>query len=326
MPKVSVIIPNYNHARFLEQRIRSVLDQTFADIEVILMDDASTDNSRDVISRFSTEPRVRVLLNDTNSGCVFKQWNKGFREAKGEYVWIAESDDYADPTFLETLVPKLDGNSSVGVAYCQSMVVDENGAQQFVVEQRRDHIDSNHWSTDFTNNGRDECARYFIFGSMICNASAALVRRSVIEKIGYAEEAWRIVGDWIFWGNVLLVSDIDYTARPLNYWRQHTGTVRENTTKNGIMISESIRATAYFAAKVDVPADVLERARAMRFHSWVCYNEECPLTLGQNRAVYDAARDFDPRVNRRIARYLPVAPARFALKWIRRQLNAARHQ
>ncbi|RYE13814.1 MAG: glycosyltransferase family 2 protein, partial [Sphingobacteriaceae bacterium] len=103
-PKVSVIIPNYNHARYLPQRIESVIHQTFQDIEVILMDDCSLDTSRTIIAQYAAQDnRIRVILNEQNSGSTFKQWNKGIALAKGEYVWIAESDDYAELDFLETL-------------------------------------------------------------------------------------------------------------------------------------------------------------------------------------------------------------------------------
>jgi len=124
VPKVSVIIPNYNHDRFLTKRIQTILDQTFQDFEIIYLDDASTDESDAAIAPFL--PRLtHVIKNETNSGSPFKQWNKGARLAKGEYLWIAESDDYADKHFLERLVDILDRHPNVGLAYCQSWGVDE---------------------------------------------------------------------------------------------------------------------------------------------------------------------------------------------------------
>jgi glycosyltransferase involved in cell wall biosynthesis len=108
IPTVSVIVPNYNHARYLRQRIDSVLGQTYRDFEVILLDDCSTDESRSIISEYENHPKVRIELNDKNSGSPFKQWNKGVRLAHGKYVWIAESDDYADERLLERLVSMLE--------------------------------------------------------------------------------------------------------------------------------------------------------------------------------------------------------------------------
>ena len=113
-PKVTVIIPNYNHARFLRRRLSTVLDQTYRDFEVLYLDDASTDHSAEVFADFSTYPEVRAILNQRNSGSPFAQWNRGVREAKGEFVWIAEADDYAAPDLLERLVEKLEQFPNAG--------------------------------------------------------------------------------------------------------------------------------------------------------------------------------------------------------------------
>src|SRR5438128_6391640 len=100
MPRVTVIIPNFNHAPYLERRISSVLNQTYQDFEIIYIDDASTDESALVFAKFSSDRRIKAIINETNGGIPFKQWNKGVRLAQGEYIWIAESDDYADRNFL----------------------------------------------------------------------------------------------------------------------------------------------------------------------------------------------------------------------------------
>src|SRR5258707_14882309 len=90
-PRVSVIIPNYNHARYLRKRIETVLEQTYQDFEVILLDDCSTDGSSSIIDEYRNDSRVRMGLNEKNSGSTFKQWNKGVGLAEGKNVWIAES-------------------------------------------------------------------------------------------------------------------------------------------------------------------------------------------------------------------------------------------
>jgi glycosyltransferase involved in cell wall biosynthesis len=126
VPKVSVIIPNYNHAPFLQRRIESVLNQTYRDFEIIYLDDASTDHSGEIFAAFADDQRIRAVLNTTNTGIPGKQWNKGVLEARGDYVWIAESDDYADEHFLERLVSRLDEYPTAGLAYCQSLVVNES--------------------------------------------------------------------------------------------------------------------------------------------------------------------------------------------------------
>ncbi|MFT7619692.1 MAG: glycosyltransferase involved in cell wall biosynthesis, partial [Planctomycetota bacterium] len=94
-PLVSVIVPNYNHAKFLGPRLESVFAQTFQDFEVIYLDDASNDNSNEVANSFNSDPRMSMVLNQENSGSPFVQWNKGVSMAKGDLIWIAESDDRA---------------------------------------------------------------------------------------------------------------------------------------------------------------------------------------------------------------------------------------
>src|SRR5438874_4285236 len=108
MPTVSVIVPNYNHAPYLLRRIDSILAQTYRDFELILLDDCSTDDSREILTSYRDNPRVRIEFNAKNSGSVFKQWNKGVQLARGRYIWIAESDDYADPRSLARIVPILE--------------------------------------------------------------------------------------------------------------------------------------------------------------------------------------------------------------------------
>ena len=94
MPKVSIIIPNYNHATFLERRIEGVLNQSYKDWELIILDDASTDDSRSIIERFAQKhPPIQTVFNQKNSGGPFPQWNRGAEMAKGDYLWFAESDD-----------------------------------------------------------------------------------------------------------------------------------------------------------------------------------------------------------------------------------------
>src|ERR1019366_7942234 len=111
-PLVSVIIPSYNHEKHLLERLRTVADQALRDIEIILLDDASSDGSLGILWEFAAnDKRARLLRNERNSGSTFKQWRKGIREARGKYIWIAESDDMAEVSLLETLVERLEKDS-----------------------------------------------------------------------------------------------------------------------------------------------------------------------------------------------------------------------
>ncbi len=258
MPKVTVIIPNYNHSRFLEKRIQSVLNQTYQDFEIIYLDDASTDNSNEVFAKFRGDKRIRTIYNQANSGSPFKQWNKGIREAKGEYVWIAESDDYADERLLAELVTRLDKYPKVGIAYCQSWKVDENDNILSSMLERTADLDEQRWKQDFVNEGKDECSRYLIFKCTVPNGSAVLIRRSVYEKVEGADENMKYTGDWILWVKMLLISDIAFVAQPLNYYRKHKNSLTNNSLKDRTLLAEYCQIVSYISHSIDIPEYLLE--------------------------------------------------------------------
>lgn len=269
MPKVSVIIPNYNHARFLEQRINSILNQTYQDFEIIYLDDASTDHSNEVFAQFAHHPQIRFILNSTNSGSPFRQWNKGIQIAKGEYIWLAESDDYADPKFLETLVPLLDNNAQVGLAYCQSYQVDSNGSVSAILYRWTEDLHPNRWCSDFMNQGLDECKNYLVLKNTIPNASAVLLRKSVFEAIGYADTSMRLCGDWITWIKILLFSDIAFSNQVLNYFRTHHSSVRSTSFLRGQNVLERMQVFAFAQQHLDLSWNTAESIREEIMTEWI---------------------------------------------------------
>lgn len=244
MPKVSVIVPGYNHARYLRRRMDSILAQTFADIEVIALDDCSSDESPKILREYAArDARVSVHVNARNSGSTFRQWNKGVCLATGEYAWIAESDDWADPAFLSRLVGILDDNPELGLVYANSHIVDADDritglewhAEAFGIDNAR-------WKRDFSNNGRDECQRFLLKCNTIPNASAVVFRRGLFANVGGANAHCRLVGDWLTWGKILMRGDIAYAADKLNYWRLHDNTVRSRTERHQLAAAEDCAA------------------------------------------------------------------------------------
>ena len=250
-PRVSVIIPNYNYARFLHKRLRSVLDQTYGDFEIIYLDDCSTDNSDEIIAEYSDDPRIRCVLNDRNSGSPFIQINKGVRLARGEFVWVAEADDYADLRFLDTLLPILAANPNVGVGYCQSLAIDDEDRVLFSMRKHTDYLDEERWQHDFICDGNTECRKYLLHGNTIPNFSAVLFRRCIFERAGYAEEGMRLCGDWLTWIKMLMISDVAFVAQPLNFYRWHANTVRRrlNYVRN---VEERYQVLDYLRRHADI--------------------------------------------------------------------------
>ena len=135
MPIVSVVIPNYNHAQYLRQRIDSILNQIYSDFELIIVDDCSTDNSKEIIESYRTNPKVsQIIFNESNSGTPFQQWETGVDLAKGEWIWIAESDDFAENDFLEKLILQAEIFSTAGLIYSHIRWVDTFGKEIYCQE------------------------------------------------------------------------------------------------------------------------------------------------------------------------------------------------
>jgi len=128
LPRVTAIVPNYNYAHHLEARIRSILHQTHPILELIILDDASTDDSISVIHRILRElpQSTRAVINQQNSGSVSRQWLQGVEMSSGDFLWIAEADDLSEPGFLASVMPPFD-DPDVVMSYCESRQIAPDG-------------------------------------------------------------------------------------------------------------------------------------------------------------------------------------------------------
>lgn len=226
MPKVSVIVPNYNHAPFLKQRIATILDQTYRDYELIILDDGSTDESLDIIRDCQARiPHIATLINDRNSGNPFKQWDRGVLQSDGEYIWIAESDDIASPDYLEKMVPVLEENRQVGLVCCDNVNIDNSGQVISSLSEQLYGIDKRRTS-DYINNGRDEIKEFLCYRNTIPNVSGVLFRKAAYIKAGLADTGMHYCGDWYLYLRMLLDTDMAYVAASLNQYRIHEDSSR----------------------------------------------------------------------------------------------------
>src|SRR5262249_51945403 len=125
-PTVSIIMPNYNHARFLPVALRAILNQTWRPLEVLVIDDGSTDNSVEVIEQFAERDSIiRLIRNDRNRGVAYSL-DRGVALASGEYLLFAAADDYILPHFLERSLSLLGQCPEAGLSCCDSAALDEN--------------------------------------------------------------------------------------------------------------------------------------------------------------------------------------------------------
>jgi glycosyltransferase involved in cell wall biosynthesis len=301
MPKVSVVVPNYNHARFLRQRIVSVLGQTYRDFEMILLDDCSTDESRSILSEYAVDARVRLEFNEKNSGSTFKQWNRGVRLARGEYVWIAESDDYAEAQFLEKLVARLDAEPDAVFCNCRSWRISSDGEIIELLDSWVADLDAQKWTVDHLADGREECRKYLVRRNTIPNASSVVFRKEVYERVGGADERLVYCGDWKLWASMALTGGaIAYVGQPLNYYRWHESTVRSKSERLGIDALEYLHVVGWILQNVTPTEATREKACAELFWVWyprVLTNE---IPFARRWAILRDARGIDRHALRKL--------------------------
>jgi glycosyltransferase involved in cell wall biosynthesis len=269
-PVVSVILPNYNHARFLTQRIESILYQSYQDFELIILDDCSSDNSREVINQYRNHPKVsQIVFNEKNSGSPFRQWNKGVQLAQGKYIWIAESDDYCTKDLLATLVALLDADAGTGIAYCRSAFVDEDGNFLYDSTDRTASIAPERWLYDFKANGKEEIAQYLYRLNTIPNASAVVFRKSYFMEAGCAPTYMRMCGDWFLWCKMLALCDVAYSAVSMNFFRIHAQTTRiiNNSEKQIRRTKEELILNQLFRQYIG--NSFLDNERHRLIHYWI---------------------------------------------------------
>ena len=276
MPSVSVIVPNYNHAIFLKQRIDSILNQRFQDFELILLDDCSTDESKQILLSYKNHPKISYLIfNNHNSGSPFKQWNKGIELAKGEYIWIAESDDWADPEFLECIVKEIEKHSNVGLAFAlaryrlndrEPWKIKENGEVQIF-------------------DGSDLIKEKLLYTNVIYNVSMTLFRRDLFSKIQHSlYENMRLCGDWFFY--VLLSEQADVLSfnKILSNYRMHSANISTKEERLGSTFLEGIEILEYIINKYKElkPSDYSFKWAKQ----WVKYKVKYELSSKTNRAIF----------------------------------------
>lgn len=247
VPLVSVIAPNYNHAPFLNERLGSILRQTFQNFELIILDDASNDDSLSVIRAALADMPYRLITNAGNSGSPCSQWLKGIAEAHGTYIWLAESDDSCTDTFLEILLTTLE--QGVRLAYCRTTAIDEASKAIPGSMFWPDVFDAQQWQQSFTMDGSSFCQHYMVQANCIPNASSVLFQKPTkgdIDNLKKLTSGKRYTGDWIFWHYLLTASpcQIHFENRAICYFRTHSGTTRSTTSK----LLEKERFQEYSAA------------------------------------------------------------------------------
>lgn len=231
--EVSVIVPNYCHAKFLDKRIQSILNQTYQKFELIIMDDCSHDDgaSKAIIEKYRCNPHIsHILYNETNSGSPFKQWDKGIGIARGKYVWIAESDDLCEKSFLEKMVDVLDNNDTAMV-FCKSIIIDENCSVINILPQK-------HLVNSFCMDGDKFIKRYLTLMNTVMNISSVVFKRKEALIIDDQYKKFKGLGDWIFLIEMAERGRVCFVNENLNYFRRYATNTTRSVAKTAMNIYE----------------------------------------------------------------------------------------
>ena len=226
-PLVSIVFTSYNHKEYLKQALDSFVNQTYPNLEIIVIDDYSTDGSQDILLQYEHHDNVSLKLQNHNSGSYVKASNFGAKFASGEYLLFAQCDDFAEPNQIEMLVKAFQSNPTVGVVFSKSNLVDNNGIV---------------FSNDFIGREREfkksialipllkgsQIQEFLFFSCIIPNLSAAIIKTELYKQIGGLSDKYLVVADWEFWLDLSRKTDFYYIDKALNNFRQHETTIRSS--------------------------------------------------------------------------------------------------
>lgn len=222
-PTVSAIVPNYNHARFLAQRIESIVDQSYPILELIVLDDASTDDSRATIEALTEDldVEVKLVFNDKNAGNPFRQWEKGISLARGDLIWICESDDFCALDFLENLAPYF-VDPSVMIAFGAIQFANREGSYQPGMDGYRESAASGYWKQPRVASAYHWFRGPFGLRNVLANVGGGLFRRQTIEPEVWKEaQSYGVCGDWYLYLVWARGGRIAFDPHAVAYFRQH---------------------------------------------------------------------------------------------------------
>ncbi|MBL9010475.1 MAG: glycosyltransferase [Alphaproteobacteria bacterium] len=252
---VSAIVPNYNHARFLRERLDTILGQTVPPDEIVFLDDASTDDSLAIAEAYAVSSPIpfRIVPSPANSGSPFGQWARGIALATGDLVWMAESDDACDAALLARLKPAF-ADPAVMLAYAQSQPVAADGL--VLARDYRDYTDDlslDRWQAPCVAEGRAEVMAALAHRNTIPNGSAVLMRRAALGPELEALSAFRQCGDWRLYLACAAAGRIAYAPEVLNRHRRHGGALTLALADSLAPMAETLRLRVETMERFDLP-------------------------------------------------------------------------
>jgi glycosyltransferase involved in cell wall biosynthesis len=209
-PRVSFVVPCYNYGRFVGQAIESLLDQTFTALELIVVDDASTDDTPQLLERYASDPRVKIIRHEKNMRHL-RSYNEGLALARGEFMGLMSADDFCvRRDAVERQVACFDAHPRVGYVASSYALTDQHGTIEWVKSR---------WEHDVVYAGYDEFAR-LAFECYVPH-SGTLIRRSCHDELGYYDLRLPHSGDWDLWLRIASRYDVAYLSDAMYAYRMH---------------------------------------------------------------------------------------------------------
>jgi cellulose synthase/poly-beta-1,6-N-acetylglucosamine synthase-like glycosyltransferase len=250
-PRVSFVVPSYNYARFVTKAVDSLLEQDFESLEVIVIDDCSTDATQQVLRAYEGEARVKLVRHSENKGHI-GTYNEGLAMAAGEFIGLLSADDIClRSDAVARQVALFEGDPDVGMVYSPLAYINSEGRLVSVVRR---------WNTDSVHDGLVEF-RDLAFTNFI-PASGTLVRASCHLDIGYYDPRLRHAGDWDLWLRLAARYRVGYVADAMYGWRLHDVNMHTSSVTPGQADHEHVLTLtrAFDALPSSAPAEV----RALR--------------------------------------------------------------
>lgn len=291
--KISIVFTSYNHKDFLKEALDSLLRQTFADFELLIIDDCSTDGSQEVLRKYEAQDeRIRLFVNHKNSGSYVYSTNQGASYATAPYVVFAQCDDYAEPTQLQQLYDAITSNQEVGVVFSASKMVDKRGDVLNEDYNVREKAFKKLCAVD-VRISKKQMERFLLDSCVIPNLSAAMIRRDLFEKQGGLSDRYFVLADWDFWLKTSQECDFYYLREPLNNFRQHDTTIRASVKLKRQIEEVFLMYFGFFhSSGMEILPSLRWKNRVARI--WICYAKQGPFvwltslcSLMRTSAKYD---------------------------------------
>ena len=205
MLEVSIIIPTYNSAKYIPDAINSILNQTFKDYEIIIVDDGSTDNTREILNKYNS--KIRYIYQENKGPSAAR--NIGIKNAKGKYIAFLDADDIWLPDKLQRQMKLFANESSVSFVYTSSYIMNENG---FILRKMQCY-----------NRSRRKILNELYLSKSIGNTSSTIIKKECFDKVGLFDETLTVAEDWDMWLRICQRFRFKCIDEPLVMTREYEG-------------------------------------------------------------------------------------------------------